>query len=229
VVFHRKDSFSRRFVKQLISPNIPKETIAFTVPLGTAKTQFLRVARPLGRALLGGIKQVIRKPKKSLITLATAPPAVGLLAFTPIGRKAVAQVFSPIKGFKRGQQTPEFISGVLEDIRGGKTPSGIPEGLKTAGLIGGGAAALGAGVVVAKKVKERFKSRDPLLGNVPLAPFPDTRKALAPVKQPVEEKPVVIEAMPKQQPIKIKNVLKNNINIKISKRKRFINQQLIIK
>jgi len=228
VVFHKKDSFSRRFVKELISPSLPEGTIAFTVPFGTAKTQILRAARPLGRLLKGISKEVFRRPRRAAITLATLPPAVGL-ATTPTGRKIISQVFDPIKGFKRGQETPEFIEGVIKDIRRGETPSGIPEGFTTAGLIGAGAAAAGLGVVGAKKVKERFKSSDPLLGNVPLAPFPDTRKALAPVKQPVKEKPVVIEAMPKQQPIKIKNVLKNNINIKISKRKRFINQQLIIK
>ncbi len=170
--------------------------------------------------------------KQAVLTAATLPPLIGL-ATTPFGRKTISTIFSPISGFRRGRETPEFVSGIAEQIRAPTTrPSefDLTEALKKAGLIGGGAALAGATIVGGRTIIERFRERETILGRgLPQAPFPITSQALAPVRKPPEEKPVVLEAMPQPKPVTIRNVFKPSIDISFKKSRRFINQQIHIK
>lgn len=173
-------------------------------------------------------KQII----SGLITAATLPSLAGLL-LTPLGRRTARQVFDPVKGFERGKATPEFVSGIVTKIKEPTTKLSefdLTEALKKAGLIGAGAALAGGTIITGKKVIERFREKEVILGRgLPAAPFPVTARALAPVRQPPTVKPVVLEAMPQPKPIMIRNVFKPSINVSFRKSKRFINQQILIK
>lgn len=183
-----------------------------------------KIAQTAGRFLLP------KTFKGALIGAATIPATVGL-ATTPFGKKALKTVFDPRKGFERGKATPEFVTEVVTKIKEPTTKVSefdITEALKKAGLIGAGAALVGGTIVAGKRVRERF-ARQEMIAQLPLAPTPVTGRALAPVRQPVEEKPVVVEALPKVKPITIRNVFKPSIDISFRKSRRFINQQVLIK
>jgi len=214
------------FFKKLLfgSPEIQQ----FTVPFGTVKTQAARFAKPVFSALGKAIKFVSPKTLKgTVIAAATIPATVGL-ATTPFGREAISTVFSPIKGFRRGQATPEFVGGVVEEVKKGtQKPTDIKSALKTAGIVGAGAALAGATVIAGKKVIEKFREEDLLITGAPAA----TLQPLAPVKQPVEEEAVIAEPMAMPTPINIKNTFKPTVSVSVkqTKSKKFINQQLLIK
>jgi len=225
MVFHKK------LFQQFINPNIPKGTTAFTVPFGSIKT-FAVKGIQTGLSLLGKLtKTAVTNPRTTAVTLATVPALVGL-GSTPVGREFISTVFDPRKGFKRGQATPEFITEAVEKVKGGQSPFTLSEGLKTAGIIGGLTALGTGGLIVAKKVKDKFPrsgSEQLLITGAPSS----TLIPLAPVKQEEEEEvPMEMVGLPMQMPeINIKNTLKPviNVTVKQTKSKKFINQQVLIR
>jgi len=218
MVFHKK---SFQFAKTLFFGQKGGPT-QFTVPIGTAKTFAVKGLQTFGKVAKFFAPKT---PKQAIIGLATIPAGIGL-ATTEFGRKTLKTIFNPFEGFKRGQATPEFIGGVIGDVKKGKPPSDLAGALKTAGVIGGAGVLGGAGIVLGKKALERFKRKDPLLGTVPFAPFPVTSQALQPVKQIPVERPLEVKP---PKPVQIKNIFKPSVDIRFSKTRKFINQQVLIK
>ncbi len=137
------------------------------------------------------------------------------------------------------------IGGLIEDpgklIPKEKTGAGLRERVievgKSAGLIGGTAAALVGGVALGKKALEKIpkvslpsKKIAPQalpVGLLPALPsLTPTTQPLGAVKQPIEELPVVVKG---PKPMKITNTFNPTIDIRFSKSKRFINQQINVR
>ena len=130
-----------------------------------------------------------------------------------------------------------FIENIIDT--GKDVIEDIPGGAATAGALAGGAAVAGAPIII--KIFEEFKGTDngdkvPEITDLPssqvvaVPPFegqPAALQPLAPVKQPVEEKPVAVGAP--QKPVTIKNTFKPSVDISFKKSKKFINQQVLIK
>ena len=158
---------------------------------------------------------------------------IGVLAVSPKAREFVkTKILDPGKS-GRG------IGGIIEDPsqllpKDKPVKEKIVDTLKTAGVIGGLAAAgVGAGVLTKKAIDKFKKPKVPsaIAGlGLPVAPLPTIQQPLgAAVRVPeeavIEDKPVkAAPTMPS-----IKNTFNPSINISFRKTRRFINQQIIVK
>ena len=137
------------------------------------------------------------------------------------------------------------LAGIIEDpsklIPKEKTPSGLKEKVieigKAAGLIGGTAAAVVGGVALGKAAlakipkpslpKAKETTQEPPIAFLPAPPsLTPTTQPLGAVQQPPEVAPVVEKPQP---PINITNTFNPTIDIRFSKSRKFINQQLLIR
>jgi len=176
-----------------------------------------RVARGAGRGFLKFTGLAPFQPiRAGLATVAT-----GALVASPKLRRSVAEVPQRLFGVGTGLGERIEDQPVPETGLGG-TPAGL--------LIGAGLAGLGLGVA-APAIAGAIKAR----GDVPLSLIPSTG-ILTPDTQPLgaaqpevkEEEPKPMEPLTMPS-IKITNKPQNNINIKFSKSRRFINQQVLIR
>ena len=117
---------------------------------------------------------------------------------------------------EKGKEVTRKVGEIL-----GKIPTPLKRGAAAAAI---GGAAIAGGAAILPRIRERFRDRAPV-GLPPAIPT-QAFEPLAPVQQPVEEKPMVIEAIPQPKPVQIKNIFKPSIDISFRKSKKFINQQI---
>lgn len=191
----------------------PKTTIALGATLAT-----ILFPAAIGRIALGAGKFIVKKPKTALLGI---PTAAGILAVSPKARKLI----DPRETFKRGKG----LGGIIEDPSKLRLPKDktlkekVIEVGKTAGLIGGAAAAVVGGAAVVKKIKEKIPSVRQPTGTLPAPP------SITAITQPLGavEKPKGAISKPITPTIKINN--NPTIDIRFSKSRRFINQQILVK
>lgn len=188
-----------------------------------------RIGRAVGRAARGASRGALK--------------VTGLAPFQPIraglATIAAGAVFASPKLRKAIARTPETLFGVgtglgerIEQDTSEKTGlAGTPAGLVGAavagalGLVAGGA----VGAAVAGKIRERGERLAEPFGVSPLSPLTPTTQPLGAVQPEVKEpEPKAMEPLTMPS-IKITNKPQNNINIKFSKSRRFINQQVLIR
>lgn len=173
---------------------------------------------------------------KALKVFGVTGLAGGILEASPIAQKFTKEkLLDPTKAGK-------FLGGVIEDP-GQLVPTKdkpfkekVKDALIGGGIIGGITAATIGGVTIAKKVLEKKPKlpKIPKISKSLVSGFPtlptgvQQPQPLGVVKKPVE-KVIPVAEIPTQKPTTIKNIFKPSIDIKISKRKRFINQQINIK
>ena len=138
-----------------------------------------------------------------------------------VGRTTFEVIEDPSRLFPKDVTTKGVIERVKEFVGKGAIPAAV------------GAAAVGGIAVAAKKVKGlRLPSRKIApqvlpVGLLPAAPsITSTTQPLGAVQQPIEELPVAVK---EPKPMKITNTFNPTIDIRFSKSKRFINQQIIVK
>jgi len=205
----------------------PKTTLALGATLGAllfAPAAALGIARGVGRLLV----------PKTLTQALLIPSAATILVSSPTARRAARGVLTGEPG--------RVAASLIE-----KAPKTTKKKAEKTGLLGLGAAAiagLGLGAVVAKKAKTtieqipipsipRLPQRKKAVVDVPtgLLPAPPsltpTTPPLGAVQQVEEVTPVI--PVEKIQPMKITNTFNPTIDIRFSKSKRFINQQINLK
>lgn len=193
------------------------------------------------RLAISAAKQVIPKTLGGKVLGITV---ISALTTSPRLRKFVKTRFNPIK---TGQELGRIVEDPSKLFPSEITPTGVGEKIKdvltTAGLIGGAAAAGVGAVILSKKFlgKLKGKGKSLLPGLIPASPIATLPlgasglPALATIEQPLGavQKPVAeekeIAPMPSIPPIKIINKPETNIDIRFSKKRSFINQQVLIK
>lgn len=233
--FREKKTFLGRVTKVLTSPKT-------TVVLGATLGALLFPSKALGLAKGAGRAIIPKTFKGAVKTAIIAPAAVGLLASSPRIRKIITKTLSPKAQFERGKT----IGGLVEDpskfLPKEKTGKSVGERVKdialTTGLIGGGVAAAVGGVVLAKKGLTKVKSllptgqaQQPVVTFQQIPALPSISTGAAPIgavekPTPLEKEIAPMQVMPS---IKITNKPQNNINIRFSKSRKFINQQLLVR
>lgn len=171
---------------------------------------------------------------KTLPQALLIPSAAVVLKTSPTARGAA-------KGLLKGDPG-RVVAGLIE-----KAPTGTKKTAEKTGLLGLGAAVvagLGIGAIATKKVKStiekipipsipKLPKRKKAVVDVPTGLLPAV-PSLTPTTQPlgaVQQVPEVIPVIPveKVKPISIKNTFNPTIDIKFSKSRKFINQQILIK
>jgi len=226
-----------KFLRVLTSP---KTTLGL-VGILTTLIAPLRVAK----IALGAAKFVAPKTLKgALIATATIPTAAIVLTQSKRAREAAKFVIDP----RKAPEKARIISGIIEDpsklLPKERTGASLKEKVievgKAAGIIGGVTALVAGSVaVVAKKIKDiklpsislpkKKVSSKVAAAALPVGLLPapasitTTTQPLGAVQQPIEELPVVVK---EAKPMKITNTFNPTIDIRFSKSKRFINQQI---
>jgi len=225
----------------------PKTTLALlgtlaAIPLGAAafgaravagvgaRVAGKRAITGLGRGAVGLVKGTGRAiAKRPILSLVGA----GVLVSSPTARKAVVQL--PKTLFSGGRTIGEKIEGL----------SGVTkEKAGKFGLLGLGVAALGAGLLVAPTAlkaakgllpsipsfpKRKKATQEPPIALIPAPPsITPTTQPLGAVQQ-VVDKPTPSLLVEKQKPMRITNTFNPTIDIRFSKSRKFINQQIIVK
>jgi len=228
---------------------LPIRILASPVTTGVLATTLATLFNPVAAVgfLKGAAKGVGKFFQPKTTTQAVSrfvgiPTALGVLAISPTARGFL----DPRESFGRGKSLGEIIEdpSKLEDVLKIKEKDTLKEkiigGAKTAGVAGGVIAA-GAGIVaVGKKVKEKFtetKIPTPTIPDIPSF-VPPTFTQL-PVGTALQQEPigivekeipeVIAEPVKTEMPsITNKNVFSPEINIKFSKSRKFINQQIVV-
>ena len=183
---------------------------------------------------IGTAKTFFGTPKRAALTVT----GIGILQTSPKAREFLIEKFKDPTG--AGREIGKIIedpSRLQPSIT--QTPKEkILEIGKQAGLIGGAAAAAAALVAAAKRFGKIRAPVIPMIGDLPSAGLPvgilpaepsisSKTQPLGAVQQPVEPKEAVAV-----QPVSIPDITINNnpeINIRFSKSRRFINQQVLVK
>jgi len=186
----------------------PKTTVGLTTILG---------------GLLGGFTGALKGFGAGSLAVTT----IGVLQTSPKARKGAKFLLDPTRRLKGGQ----VIGEVIEEPKSLLERIGVigKEVIAPVAVVG---ALTAGGLAVAKKIKGRTKvpsipTISPVGIALPSAPLP-TVEPFAPVKQPEEAPSELIPEKVTPMP-SIKNIFKPKVNIKISKTKRFINQQVVVK
>ena len=176
-------------------------------------------AKKLGSA----VRFIAPKTTKGVVTTALGVPlGIGVLSVSPTARSFL----NPFKGHERGKKIGEFIedpSSIFPEQPKAPSLSDIIKGLGLAGL--GGATVVG-GLKIIETIREKetiIKEPAPIIPTQPLPATPSITQATQPIGAVQPDKPKSID------PMKITNTFKPSIDIKISKSRRFINQQINIK
>ena len=217
----------------------PKTTLVLGGILGTLlfPAAALGLVKGVGRALAPTTL------RKAVLLGVTLPAGIGVLT-SPRARRFVKKTFDPREQFRRGKEIGKVIedpSRLLpsDDITTRTVGEKIKDIAIKTGLIGGAVAAtVGAGALLVPAVRgaltrrrERreeqpitFQQLTPLGGAVVSSGA--ALQPLGAVEKPPEEEKVPAMLQPS---IKIINKPQNNIDIRFSKKKTFINQQVLIK
>jgi len=174
---------------------------------------------------------------KTLPQALLIPSAAVILKESPTARKT-------LKGVLKGDPG-RAAAGLIE-----KAPTAAKKTAEKGGLLGLGAAVvagLGIGAVATKKGREIVSNVGAVVAKIPKPSFPKkketaqepptgllpappsitpTTQPLGAVQQPVEAVPVVVK---EAKPMQIKNTFNPTIDIRFSKSKRFINQQINVR
>jgi len=184
--------------------------------LGAARKTGVRAAKVLSTPLgIGGVLT-----------------GAGAITTSPTLRGVLKSALSPKATFRRGRGLGAIIEDPSKLLPAGKTAGEkVRDILKEAGPAAAGAAALtAAAVAVTRRIRAGPKTpaQAPPIGLLPSIP------SLTPSTQPLGavEKPIEPEAIVAAQPVSmpsIKITNKPQINIRFSKSRRFINQQVLVK
>lgn len=210
-----------------------------TIALGATLGALLFPAAALGLATGAG-KKLFGTPLRALGTVGAA----GILTTSP----KIRGLLDPRRTFQRGKEVGKIIEDPSKLIPKDITPRTVGQKIKgiakKAGLVGGVAAATVGGVVLAKGAVKKVKSLLPgaQAASQPVVTFdtlpralPPSAPALSTIAQPLgaveaPQEPKAVSAQPAAFPaIRITNKPQNNINIKISKSRKFINQQVLVR
>lgn len=223
-------------------PRGRKETIAEIKSPALRKAVGFVTSPRLTALLAGTLGGLVGGPITAIKSFAVGGLAAGALAESPRLRQlAKEKILRPEKG-------GEFLGGFIEDptlpTRDKTFKEKVVSGLKTGGLIGAGLTAAVVGGAAIKKAAETIRERGlPGLPGIPSIKKPSetppiaflpappsltpTTPPLGAVEKPIEEKAVPPAlALPS---IKITNKPQNIIDIRFSKSRKFINQQVIVK
>jgi len=173
---------------------------------------FLPKVLPVVSRFVGGI---IAKPVRAIGTTAAGLVGTGVLLTSPLARERVKE--APKTALEFGKK----VGRELEKPKKERELT-IGEGLKKAGIVGGVVAAVVGGAKIVKEKITKEKVLDPQ-DIIKVTPIEDITKPLGAVEKP---KPVPKE---KVQPTSIKNTFNPTIDIRLSKSRKFINQQVIVK
>ena len=211
-------------------------TISGAVIGGAAILGATGAAPVVGRIVLGQAKTLIPKTVGGKILALTG---ISALTTSPILRDVIVKKLNPIS---TGRELGRIIEDPSKLLPKDKSKTGVKDKvvdtLKTAGLIGGVAAATVGGVVLAKKGIAKVKGLLPstatggLIGSraAPTGLLPAT-PSITPVTQPLGA--VQKEVAPTTSPIStlppIKITNKPVINVSFRKSRKFINQQVLVK
>lgn len=183
--------------------------------------------------IIGGVvKTIVKKPVKSLVsgTILTlgAPSLIGLLSVPKISKE-----IDPRKRFRAGQSFGQALTQPQLQSIPNDGGSVIKKGAAAFGVAGAiiGAAAIGKQVLPKIKglkpsAKDKVLESSAIQKNVPIE-TPDIGKQVA-VDPTLGATPKPKEPT-KEKPLSIKNTFNPEINIKFSKSRKFINQQLLIR
>ncbi len=181
------------------------------------------------------VKFVVPKTPFGIVRAVVGVPIVtGVALAAP---SLVKGIFDPRKGVERGKAIGEILADPSKLLPKEKPlREKVKEVAKTAGLVAGAAAAgLGVVAVAKKKIKEVKIPKLPEIkaAELPAAilPSPPPSKILEPFgaaqpTPPAEPLPAAAPAMPA---ISNKITFKPEINIRFSKSRKFINQQLLMR
>jgi len=176
-----------------------------------------------------------------LVGLLTGSPIIAGKTFLGVGLGLGALASSPkIREFARTKVTDplaggRFIGELVEDPaklfpKDKPFKEKVKEGLTTAGIIGGIAAAgVGAGALVRSALEKR-KEIKPKALPLPLLPaaLPPAIQTFGVAEKVADESTFPLAAAP-IKPMRIQNTFNPEINISFKKSKRFINQQINVK
>lgn len=190
-----------------------------------------KIARGVSKTFLG----VAKKPIRSLLKTSFFTGLVGLGISSPTLTKKI--IFSPITAFKKTREIGTKIEAKLSPQDpmsrpfGKSTPLIKPDGIGLGeGLIGAGAVGLTAAALlkILEKREPKIKEKVLLPSDVVKAqPSEDIGKMVA-QEETIGAVPKP-KAPTKEKPLSIKNTFNPEINISFSKRRSFINQQILIK
>ena len=225
-------------VHNLIQPPV----IKLTKPKKELSAPLRFITSPKLTAVLAGTLTalVTRSPKATAKAFFLGGGVAGLLKASPKARTFVKEkILAP-------EKTGEALAGFLEDP---KTllpkeketfKEKVIDATKTAGLIGGGAAIVAGGVALGKKIKAAKIPKIPSLIGPSVAQVPSqvlpaailpARPSITPLSQPLGavQKPIESKVDVAPRVPSVVNTFNPQINIKISKSRRFINQQVLVK
>lgn len=172
-----------------------------------------------------------------------AVTGISALTTSPRLRKLVVKKLNPIStGRELGKLVEDPSKLLPKDTTGKGVKEKVLNVFKTAGLIGGVAAAGVGAVVLGKAAVKKVKSLIPggaptatttsaLVASAPIGATP-VFPAISSITTPIGavEKPTELEKAATPTPsIKIVNKPQNTVNVKFSKSKKFINQQINVK
>lgn len=188
-------------------------------------------AARVGALALGAVKGLVGTPKKAAITAT----AIGILQTSPKAREFVKKKLRDPTG--AGRELGKIIEdpSKLQPEVGKTTKEKILDVGKKAGLIGAGAVGAAALVAAAKKLSSVRAPTIPTIGAIPSAVLPT---AILPAEPSLSTRTQPLGAVEQPKPkdvapgavlpdIKINN--SPEINIRFSKSKKFINQQVLLK
>lgn len=233
--FKKKRSALSRIITSPQTTLILGATLATLLSGGAAAGLLARgITRGIPKATLAVGKAVVPKTPRGII-LTTA--GVGALTTSPTLRS----LLDPRKIFQRGREVGRIVEDPSKLIPKEQTARGIKEKVvdifKEAGPAAAvGAALAGGAVVAAKKVKSLIPGLPGAPGKptaesfsvLPTQVSPTIAEPLGPAKKPEPEKPLE-EIKPVAVMPTIKNIFKPSIDIRFSKKRTFINQQLLIR
>ncbi len=223
-------TFFHRFIQQ--APGILKAKLEEVRIIPGIKGRVpLAVKAALAAPLIPGIlPRVILPAAKRVAAFALKRPlttltGIGILQVSPIARRFVAA------RLRDPTQIGKEIGGIIEDPSKlqpgiGQTPlEKVKEVAKAAGIVGGVAAVTAAAITA---VKKRRAERPFPAAILPAAMAPIISQPLGPAKKPEPEKPKELPVATLPSMIN-KIIFKPEINIRFSKSRKFINQQLLIR
>lgn len=185
----------------------------------------LSIAFPPARAL--AIKTLVPATAKGKVAVVLGAPLVtGILAGSKRAREFALGLLDPVRKFERGKE----IGGIIEEPSKLLPKKKVPDILKTTGLIGTGAAIATAIPIVTEKIRG---ARAPVitptgtLAGVPVQAITQQAPISAIPKEIPKEK--VVEPVKQALPSIINKIsVRPEIDIRFSKRKTFINQQILL-
>ncbi len=161
--------------------------------------------------------KIISKPVKSIAITSAAFFAGGLLKESPMARVFITE--APKTTFQFGQK----IAREIEEPKKKKEVT-VAEGLKKAGILG----AVAAGAVGLIKTIPKARAKEKVLEPADIIKQQPLEGITKDIKEPTLGAVEVPKAIPKEKPFTIRNTFNPTIDIRFSKSRKFINQQVLV-